>query len=320
MLFISLKNFFDYTKRFFQYSMFRIKKGEYPFPTLFQLQTINSCNASCLMCPHSKENTKNLEIMTDGLFEKIIDEIISESKSPIIFLFLQNESFMDKDILLKVKKVKDKEKKKTFVGIVTNGSLLTAEKIKQLKTSKLDSLTISLDAITKETYNKIRKGLIFQDVLDNIQKVIESDYNKHLAVGFVKQKGNIREIKQFKKYWKKKKLSFNIQNLSNRTGYLKNYEEIDANLFFSKLKYKIFKKLIKYCPLPFESFNILSNGDVILCCNDFKKIEILGNVKNSSIKEIWNSDRYHNIRKYMFNRNFEKIPLCRMCSVFKDKK
>ena len=64
-------------------------------------------------------------------------------------------------------------------------------------------------------------------------------------------------------------------------------------------------------------FNILYNGDVIMCCNDYTKKIILGNVKDESIKEIWNSKKYQSIREFVFDKDFEKITACSTCTKIK---
>ena len=40
----------------------------------------------------------------------------------------------------------------------------------------------------------------------------------------------------------------------------------------------------------------------------------LGNVNNSSINEIWNSDKYQKIRKIVYSKNYEKISMCGTCT------
>jgi len=310
--------FLGYIKRIFEYKAYRLKKGKYPFPTMFQIQTINTCNGSCLMCPNSKKNNQKVIKMSDELFNKITDEIIKKAKYSYVFLFLQNEPLMDDEIFGKIRKIKEKAKKKVFIGLISNGSLINDKKIKELEGSKIDTFSVSLDAINEETYKKIRQGLDYNQILKNIDKVIDSDYNKYFSVGFVIQKDNIDEFTEFKKFWREKGLSFNIQDLSNRTGDLDNYQEIiqkekDAPLL-EKLKILIFKKIIRFCPTPFTNFNILSNGDVILCCDDYDKKEIMGNVKDSSIEEIWNSNRYNTIREQIYKKEFHKVPTCKNCS------
>jgi radical SAM protein with 4Fe4S-binding SPASM domain len=296
-----------------------LSKKAIDFPIEIQIQTINACNGSCLMCPISQIKKQKIEHMSEKLFEKIIKEISQEnSKLRYIDLYLQNEPLMDKDIFKKISFIKKNGGKKISTVIVSNGSLFDDEKINELENSDLDLLIISLDAFTEKTYNKIRQGLDFKKVLSNIDKILNSKYKNYFFVGFVKQKDNINEFMDFKKYWEKKGVYTWIFNITNRTGDLENYEDftikkIDES-FLKKSRDSFVKKLIKCCPIPLTSFNILSNGDAILCCDDYSKKITLGNVKESSIKEIWNSNKYKNIRENFFRGDFKKINVCSNCS------
>ena len=72
-------------------------------------------------------------------------------------------------------------------------------------------------------------------------------------------------------------------------------EEIDL---YSKELYgsKIYSKI--NCPVLIDSFNIMSDGSLVPCCNFTSQPEVkMGNVLNNSISEIWNSKKYSDFRK-----------------------
>jgi radical SAM protein with 4Fe4S-binding SPASM domain len=276
------------------------------------------------MCPISQNNKNKAEVISDELFEKIIKEISqNQLRFTFVYLFLQNEPILDKDIFKKLKLVKKLSNGKLKTGIVTNGTLLKEEKIQELLDSKVDELIFSLDALTEETYNKIRQGLNFKNAMKNIENVIDSDFDKYLAVKFVLQKYNVAELKEFKEYWTKKGIPIQISPLNNRSGDLGSYNELflkrRESSFLVKLKLNILnlvtgRIISKGCSTPITTFNILYTGDVILCCDDFSNKMILGNVNESTIKEIWNSKKYKEIRKMLYNGEREKISVCRTCS------
>jgi radical SAM protein with 4Fe4S-binding SPASM domain len=271
------------------------------------------------MCPLSQIRKKNPTIMSDTVFDKIIREIVQHKlKFTYIYLFLQNEPLIDKDIFKRFKLIKTISKGKIKTGLVTNGSLFTKEKIEDLVQSELDELIFSIDAFTENTYIKIRQGLDFKVVLQNIENVIHSDYTGHLAVKFVVQKDNISELEDFKQFWNKKGIPVQITDLRNRSGDLNSFDNIrlkDENKkFFGKVLNYFLRKVIRGCSTPLTTLNILSNGDVILCCDDFSNKLILGNVKNATINDIWKSRQYKKIREMLFNGEYEKIPACRTCS------
>ena len=316
---VGSSNIFQYAIFLIRIFEYNIKRSALPFPSAFCIQTINACNASCIMCPLAQSAKKTPVVLSDKLFKKIIREISDEQlKFTYIYLFLQNEPLMDKDIFKRFRLIKKISNGKIKTGLVTNGSFFTKEKIKELEKSELDELIFSIDALTEETYKKVRQGLNFEDVINNIENIINSNYNGYLAVKFVVQIDNIAELEDFKKYWLTKDIPVQITDLRNRSGDLTSFDDIrlenKKGTFFGKVISIILSRMIKGCSTPLTTFNIMSNGDVILCCDDFSNKLILGNVNESSIKEIWNSKDYKKIREMLFKGEYEKIPACRTCS------
>lgn len=300
--------------------LYNIKKQNEPFPSEVQIQTTNSCNASCQMCPRVHHQNKNHEIMSDALFKKIVEELKNENLGHVFLEFMcQNEPLTDKDLFKKIRYIKEIGRTGIITMVVTNGSLFTEEKIHELEQSGLDILNFSVDALTEETYKKIRHGLDFNIVLRNIDNVIQSNFNKSLLVSFVKQKSNIHEYKEFKKYWLKKGLPTLSFTICNRSGDITDFEKLSlpdpTSYIWYRWKSNLFKKMSKCCISLLAEFNILWNGDVILCSNDFGKKMILGNIKDSSIKDIWNGPQYQAIRNLHCKGEYQKISVCRECSL-----
>lgn len=302
---------------------YKIRKQVLSFPSCFQIQTINCCNGHCLMCPKQQKTEDTGEVMSKTLFLKILKEIVEENIShTLIHFYLQNEPFMDHDILQKIRLTKELSKNKIHIELVTNGTFLSEKVIKELRDITIDIFVISVDAYTKITYEKIRRGLDFSLVLNNINNLIKQDYRGNIYIGFVEQKDNFAEQQEFKKYWRnvarrsKKNIYPYITQLSNRSGDLNFFDRITIkNNYVKQIHTKFMHKLIP-CSVPFLDFNILANGDVILCCNDYYKKTILGNVSSSSIKEIWNSPKYNHIRHLLINQKFHSLPVCKNCSHF----
>ncbi len=302
-------------KRILQYS---ITKKPYFFPSMFQIQTVNYCNGSCVMCPLSSKKKEKPEFMSDELFEKIIEEIIKEHPPFIsIFLYLQNEPLLDKDIFKKISLINDLSNGKILTGLITNGSLLTSEKIQELKESGLTQIKISIDAFTEETYKKIRAGLDFKTVLENTNNLVNSNCKTKVYTGFVIQKENIKELNKFKKYWSEKGVTVDIHFVNNRAGNLSNFKNVNLKTekipSFKGLAENILKSNYRCCPHVLSNFNILYNGDVITCCNDYNKELILGNVNESSIKKIWNGDNFQKLRATLYD-DYRKVTICRRCN------
>jgi radical SAM protein with 4Fe4S-binding SPASM domain len=65
------------------------------------------------------------------------------------------------------------------------------------------------------------------------------------------------------------------------------------------------------CPFVYRSVFIDTQGDVVPCCRT--GLPIMGNVRQSSLAEIWNSEQYLHLRQSL--KNGEPPPYCRGCHV-----
>ncbi len=63
-----------------------------------------------------------------------------------------------------------------------------------------------------------------------------------------------------------------------------------------------------------NTFTILWDGRVALCCLDYDGQVILGHVEEQKIKEIWQGDKLKRIRRWHIQGNLDNIPICRDCS------
>ena len=302
--------------------LYHITKKPLSFPTQFQIQTNNLCNASCIMCPVSKAKNETPGRMSDELFEKIINEI-SEHRThdTFVWLHLQNEPLTDSTLFNKLRRIKQVSHGMIKTGVVTNGMLLTEEKIRELNDTEVDKICISIDASTEETFNTIRKGLCYNTVLQNIEYLYQSNKRARVYVRFILQKDNYLELDDFKKIWKNMGIPIEIGIVNNRAGAVLNFEDIGLSYKRIPFKYKlaqnVFLLLTGGCYNLSNSFNILYSGDVIMCCNDYIKKIILGNAWESSIAEIWAGKKYQSVREAIFKKEFDNIPECNTCSLIR---
>jgi cyclic pyranopterin phosphate synthase len=69
------------------------------------------------------------------------------------------------------------------------------------------------------------------------------------------------------------------------------------------------------CFAPSEMLIITVTGDVILCCNDAQRKNIMGNVMEKSLEEIWFSPRFMEIRELLEKGNRGKATgICKICN------
>jgi hypothetical protein len=63
-----------------------------------------------------------------------------------------------------------------------------------------------------------------------------------------------------------------------------------------------------YCPSLFHYIGVLWNGDMVPCCHDVAGHRVMGNARTQSLKEVWNSSAYRDLRR---------IGYCEGCEVYR---
>ena len=71
-------------------------------------------------------------------------------------------------------------------------------------------------------------------------------------------------------------------------------------------------KISATCTYPFHQINIVPDGNISLCCNDSYVEQIMGNVKTSSLVEIWNNQKYRELRNKILSTR-QNIKICSSC-------
>ena len=296
-------------------------KGRISFPILLQVQTTTACNGKCPFCPYpyvSRELPQGK--MEWETYQKIVDECVSFPSLRFFTLMLQNEPLLDKDICKAIYYFKEKSEGRVPVFIVTNGYLLTPSLIKQLIDSRLDHLIISLNAHKKETYEELMPGFKFEKILNNIDNLLSSDLHRtKVTLRFLENQRNKDEIREGLSYWHEQGVHTEvlpfISNRADTVDISALRSERSQMLPGSKIKQKAFSFFSDCCILPFYQMNILFNGDVLLCCNDWRRSPVLGNVKRDKLTDIWQGNHSKEIKTKILHRDYRFVEACKGCSV-----
>ena len=293
------------------------------------------------MCEHTYLKQKEAKEMTLEQFKYIINQIPSLPGFPrllVINLTGLGENLVNKDFLEMVKFL---EKKVIYVTFADNFTLLTEDVAKTLILANVNKIFVSLDGATKKTYEKMRVGANFEEVLKNIRNFVElknkmKKKNPDLIIRFVPTNQNIREMPLMVELAHKlgiKKITIPPFYVSENNYFLE-IGEAEFNKFKTesvklakKLKIKLEfqdpdKKPITQCIRSFGSLFITQEGLVLPCCyiyprSNHEELEAkhnFGNVFKQSIREIWTSDKYKKFRKLI--RNGKAPYLCNGCHAF----
>ncbi|MFC1809768.1 radical SAM/SPASM domain-containing protein [Candidatus Omnitrophota bacterium] len=290
-----------------------------PFtPRAIQIQTQSVCNGRCVYCPYPEISKKVAQgKMEWTTFVKIADEITQWKDLRFVEFMLQNEPLMDKDLFKIVRYIKS-IKPQLKVGIVTNAMFLDKAKAEEMAESGLDEVKISLDSFEKKTYEELHPGFSFDRVLEAIDLVSKLRKNNlSVIISFVMSSKNAAEFRRFVEFVKSKGLRWHAKYLLNRANNVKDYNDVRLTKYsWRHLKLcMLYKFIYRTCSTPFIAMSVLFNGDVIICGQDWGHEIVIGNVKNSSLLDIWDSDMYNGLRQKLADRRYSDVKTCSACTI-----
>lgn len=279
---------------------------ELEFPSEVQIQTHTVCNARCIMCPYGSVYKKvSHGRMKRQLFERIIDEC-AEHEVRDLKPFLMNEPLLDRRLPSLIRYAR-RHLPNTIIGFSTNAQPLKGKLAEELLDSGLDHLWVNFNGHTARTYESIMKGLSFEcakrNLLDFKQCTVKRGSSIQVFVSTVETKPAVAELEASKLFWQQYDIPVVTTPLNNRGGNLKaNGLQVLGNI-----------RGYRVCDRPFYKMYIAFNGDVILCSSDWERSTIVGNVESSGVRGVWCSDRQKEMRKWLFDREWDNLPLCQQC-------
>ena len=305
------EKFIEYRKKFNAASNFELRTE---FPLYMQIELNQICNLRCPMCsitiPKARQKYITEERMNWNTYEKIILEG-EKYGCPSMNPQGTNEPLLDPKFEDYIKFAS----KHGFIDITmnTNATLLSEERSKKLLESGLTRLRFSLDAATKETYEKIRIGAKFEPVMKNIERFLEIKQRDGyklpiIGVNFCKMKTNEHEVDQFIEMWKDKVDLVAVQNFiapeleSDYTDFIPTDSEYNENM----------KKSFR-CEQPWQRVYIKSNGEVCPCCVFFNEEVSLGNIQEHTIHELWNGSKMKMLQDLHKDGRYYDNPVCLNC-------
>lgn len=284
---------------------------EHDFPTDILIETVRGCNLACPMCP-SKNSMRQEGSMSFDLWKKIVDDIAAETTNVTIWPAMLGEPLLLDDQLFRyIRYAKDKAIRRICLN--TNLQLFNEKLVDPLFQSGLDEIIIGIDGCTKETYEKIRVGAIYDRVLKNIELLVmgKRQYNSGLKIilQMVLQDDNEHEETSFMQFWKEKKYGvlLKIRHRLSWGGSIDPYHKlITESPEMRKLP----------CLWLLRQIFIHHDGKVPYC--DCPGADIIGDVKTQTIREIWHGD-LKRFRDKHLSGVFDNYP-CNQCSDWQAKR
>jgi radical SAM protein with 4Fe4S-binding SPASM domain len=283
------------------------------FPPKVQLEVTNRCNLRCIMCTRNQMERPQGD-MSPEVVRKVADECCREPGT-VVSLYFLGEPLLNRDLeqmAACLASVKDYSQPPLVFGIQTNAMLLNRERTRTLLEAGLRHFAVSLDGLEGDL-ERVRPGasypVVEQNVLDLLSLGEEmglDDLEVHISK--LCDDPAAEEVRRFREIWQPRVKQVHLIGISKVEGNA--YMAADGQI--EQVKPRAPSPNRSYCGQG-QRLLIHWNGDFAFCCSDINGEIKLGNIRDHSIREIWNSPEMHRLRKQIKDGNYEGLAACQRC-------
>lgn len=259
------------------------------------IEITNVCNLNCSFCKGSDREKKFMSITS---FKTILDRIKGYTK--YINLHVLGEPLMHPELKSFLALAEQENFK---VNITTNGRLLDKNVDAVNSAKSVRQINVSL-----HSFDNVKDINFLLKVVDKIR----SDCYISFRLWNTNAKNNNKEIIKLLEDHYNIKINSNDKNIKLKDNVYLNFEEqfkwpnIEDNI----------RSEVGTCYGLRTHIAILVDGTVVPCCLDSDGVIKLGNILESDLKDILNSDKSKKIKEKFLNRKL-KEPLCQRCDYVK---
>ena len=283
------------------------------FPDRFSIEMSSECNFNCYMCPRTvlKREQGHME---EWLFRKVVDEIALHANVKMVDLYRLGESTCHPKFSELVGYIKHIQKFPPTI-LSSNGGVIDDSLLEFIMNSNITLFNLSVNAFDEETYRKVtgNKG--------------DFEHTKHLLkTAKSVRKGNVPffGIQFIEQSFTHGKVQHIIDEYIDYVDFIESSmledfgKQLSQNTEYIEEHYFDLNKEVKRSPCQrsiWGRFKVYSNGDVVPCICDINAEYLnMGNVKDNTIEEIFNSQQWKGFEEMHQNGSADNHPLCGPCT------
>jgi len=247
------------------------------------------CNLDCTICARFNVMKREQGHMSMETFKALVD------KNPDVGMYILvgwGEMMLNRIFWEAVAYLKERGK---HVALTTNATLLNEKNVEKIIDSGISHITVSMDGIG-EVYEAIR-GVSYERIEANLkrlsQRIAETGNEIYLeinAAGTPEVIGQAEEMRA--------KLGGDVDDI-RFSSYVEYNKELKTNR--TKPCREFWRGMI----------TVWSDGSVVPCCMDYNTTMKMGDVRNTTLQDLWNDDINRNFRREHLRGEYKRR--CETC-------
>jgi MoaA/NifB/PqqE/SkfB family radical SAM enzyme len=277
-------------------------------PFAVQIELSEGCNLYCDFCGlqgiRTKEK-KNFKFMTRETAREVAAQIAgAEGWNPRIEFAMHGEPTMNPYMVWIVDKFRQKLPKTQLMMTSNGGGLLRPPGVVQNLFNLFDA---GLNVFAFDAYEYVK-------IKDKVDEALResSRENGHIggALGFdVHRYPDEAEWSPHNRYGADARVFIRVKDISVAAKGTHSSLNNHCGSGSPPLK----KPLEARCAKPFRELSIRWNGDVAICCNDWRGVYRCGNVVRDGLEEVWHSRAFTSARRYLVRGDRYALSPCDVC-------
>lgn len=287
-------------------------------PYVVYIEPSGYCNFKCKFCHQYEQEEKMKELaslMAFSTIEKLVADLKKfDDKVKLIRICGQGEPLVNKKLGKYIKYLRESDVTEK-IELITNGSLLKGKIIEDIS-KYVTRVVVSVEALDGEGYQELVGSEIkFSNIVDNVTKMynnkgactvhvkipsisVESEEEKETFFETFKNISDEMNIEHIVPLWPEMNISSKlVPLLGKKSRWDKDFQERQV------------------CVQIFKGIQVCANGDVVPCCVDWERVNLLGNINATALDEIWIGHLLKDLQNEHLKGNKEKIRPCAGCTM-----
>lgn len=282
------------------------------FPHIVDIEPAGVCNMRCLCCPTGlRAVTRPQTFMTLKTYRRILAECADHGTA--LRFIGWGEPTLNPDL---AQFVWFADAAGLLTHLNTNGTKMSRKYTEDLFDAGLSSIKFSFQGVDRQSYKEMRRADLYEPLMAAIR--LAHDVRGHRRLPYIHISSSIT-------YETPEQVAAFVESLEPYTDKVSVGRTIFDFIELDKVPAKWRADLAKAaalstddkahpspCPEVYDKLSVHSDGTVVSCCNDYNNTNVLGNVNETTLAEMWRAPGMEKYRARLAEGDYS-LPLCNTC-------
>lgn len=287
-------------------------------PFELHLELTNLCNADCVFCPYQFQ-TREVQFMPDDVFEKAVHDFVALGGGSVGLTPIVGDALIDPRFLERVRYLRSFPQVDR-IWLATNCILLDKFGVDHVLQSGLTALNVSTAGFEADMYRRVYRNSSYQRMRHNVTELVERNSALGSPVSITIALRPDRPLDAVMADPDFQPILAHKPQLDFTWSFTSANGRITREILPASMKLRVVASRPEPCVNTYNGPIVLPDGTVMGCscvaAMDALKDLGIGNIRNSSLQEIWGAPSMRALRSSFTTGTLN--PTCAGCDMYRD--